>query len=352
MTSGTGFKSSTIDSRDIWYGDISLFHAGKTVPDEFNFDDLPYVEQGHYPVCGAMAVALVAEWHQKHRDAKEIKFSRPHLYVRANEFYNDPEDKQPGSSIRANMVIARNEGLVLDQNLPMPEDVWKENNLWFAKWANVVGSFNRQKRWKFNYFRVIPNPKELADAIFYKGPLVVGVTGHRGWSDGTPRPSRGFDQASHATVITGRKNAEIFYCQDSLRQRGEDDGRREVHYTSIVEAWGMAVAGSFDPASIQEHREQQAPGNAERYGKPQDFKAEQRAKALLTEGIGRYGSAVMWDLYAKNQRLFTNAVAYGGYNVSYFKLGMWRAGDILNHMHAMSKGLPLPFDLNQPRPVK
>jgi len=83
------------------------------------------------------------------------------------------------------------------------------------------------------------------------------------------------------------------------------------------------------------------------YGKPRDFALEQKVAAKLVKEFQKFKNQSVWEAAGKFWNVYTNAVAYGGYSISY---GItWMPGDVINDCYHWRRTGEHIFDFNKLR---
>lgn len=290
--------------------------------------DIPYREQGGFNNCTTMAItnAILGLTGQQFSPLA---------------FHADIEsDPQKGIHIRNAMRHMESVGLVLESHIPYG-DPWRETPQEKMARANKVLKNKQMKRHQFSYIRLDRfNQSEIDTAVLHISPVVVRVPNSQTALTGKPYRESDSKAGYHAVTLIDKIDNDTYRAIDTLRFTGDDDGIRVVHFSQIQEAW--AVVDKFNTKEIRV-------GWTERYGKEENRRKELQANAHIYEGIMRTRREDLMEEYMRNQQMYINAVAYGGYNAHYFKLGKWFAGDVINYMHAKINNRTLPFDLNNPR---
>lgn len=317
-------------------------------PDQVNLDGekqkwkVKYREQGGTGMCAAFAVASAVYA----LTGKEI--SPLALFVEANDTYGNGKSSFGGITYRNILRYLKNYGAILEKHVNFG-DPWKESHEEkYLRARKEIKKLGNVRRYKFKYIKVAHwSPDEMHKVLALKSPILTTVDRFKGWHEGVERPESDPRGGFHAICLYNYANDTDYKAIDSLRFKGDDDGIRDIHLSAIVETFAL----------IPNKEEVVSPEEANRYGKPKDFKAEGVAQAKIQEGISYLGQnrltdaeqESMWQDFARNRQQYINAVAYGDYNVLYIKWGFWQPGDLANYMYAKIKGRALPFDLTKPR---
>jgi hypothetical protein len=166
-------------------------------------------------------------------------------------------------------------------------------------------------------------------------PVVVGIRTYSGWLEGKP-----FDQADkrkyngHAVIIVNKVNNDVYEVLDSGNRKANDNGIRLLHKSNIKEAWGITQQ-AISTSEVEENR----------YGKQKDVIKELQAEQDIWYSLNKMKRKDFMEEYARNQFLYRNAVAYGGYVEKNSLVGIWRPGDITNYIQKKLDHQALPFDL-------
>ena len=317
--------ASELDDRDVKLDEYLYSMAIESEGKEWN---IPYREQGAFGNCTTMAITNAI------LGVTGKQFSPLVFHA---DLQSDP---LKGIDIKHALYHMRYTGLVLESHIPYG-DAWGELPADKMARANKVLKTKQMKRYQFGFISLDRfNQSEIDTAVLHISPVVIRVPNSKTALAGVPYSSIDNGVGYHVLTLIDKIDNHTYKAIDTLRFRGNDDGIRTIHISQIKEAW--AVTEKFNVKKVRV-------GWNERYGKQESRRKELQAQAHIYEGIMRTRREDLMEEYVRNLQMYVNAVAYGGYNAHYFKLGRWYAGDVINYMHAKIKGRELPFDLNNPR---
>ena len=303
---------------------------------------LVYAPQGAYPFCVSFACTTLLEWKRKQQDGVTLKLSQPHLC-----FHSGGSER--GSYFRANLDTLRKKGGISYAGMPMPGNIWERFDGWHARLrAQALGVPFKDTEMILGYVRVQNDPEALKRAILEHGPLLVGVYAGKGYYRGVPARTSSTD--NHAVLLSGwddEGNWEIF---DSLMYVRDDNGVRylDKSYT-FHSAYAITELPRGAKKKVERARAKGFKNCLDHYGKPRNFALEQKVASRLTEEFEKFQNQSVWEAAGKFWTVYVNAVAYGGYSISYKKFGRWQPGDIINDCYHWRRTGQHIFDFNKLR---
>lgn len=337
--SPSGFIANPFDPRDVFEDELGGVVATEPLPERYRTEGLTFEPQGAWPLCVSMSVTKMVEQYLKTKQHIVWDLSQPHLFFNAG-------GSLFGSNFRANLEIAKNKGLITHASFPMPTDLYDLSDFDQMKdRAREPYTFHDAKK-ILGYVRVNPDTESLKRAVMKYGAVMVGVYAGGGyWNPNTKRQG---DTDNHATLLVGwDKDSWILF--DSLQPRGDFDG---YHKVSKEYTFWSAYAVTELPENWREIRDEAReapPNNANRYGKPRDYQAEVEFAAKMVVEFKKFNNQSVFEAAGRFWELYCRAGVYGGYNLSYFKWGMWKPGDLVNDCYHWRRTGEHIFDFDKTR---
>lgn len=339
----TGYIPDSFDPRDVWLDELV---SGDGIPSElplppaFTIENLPYEPQGSYPFCASFAATTMLE-HLLNRDGAKRALSQPHLFYHAG-------GTKVGSTFRNNLDVLRQKGGIPYAKYPMPNPKVGKPEGWFETLAAQASTTPFKAVQKLEgYARVIPDAEHLKRALMTYGPILVGVSTKGGYYDGNA--SRVSSVDNHAVLLVGwtPTHWQIF---DSLwwveKKRGY--GTVNINYT-FNSAYAITELPEDWKEVVEEARAEPFANALNHYGKPRDFEAEERFAVKMLDEFKRFNNQSVLDAAGRFWTVLVNAGVYGQYSLSYYKMGIWYPGDLINFIYHWRRTDGFIFDLNQPR---
>lgn len=340
-----GLLPQPFDPRDLWEDELLGGTAEEALPASYKNPQIGAFEpQGAWPFCVAFSVTGMLEGAIRKAQGIVLQLSQPHLFFNAGGGPN-------GTYFRAALDVAVKKGCISAGAFPMPAQLWDTEAFDGFKRAALAQPFVNPKK-ALGYVRINPTAEAIKRAILKYGQVMVGVVASGGyWNADKLRPA-GRDE-NHATRLFGWDDREgkrgVFYAIDSLQPKANFDG---VHTFSQDYEFFSIYALTELPA---DWKEQQAASRAkyqtalDHYGKPRNLEAEQRASLALLDAFRRLTDKLTLDSAGPLWTVYVNAVAYGGYSVSYRKLLREMPGDIINDAYSRRVNGREVFDFNRLR---
>lgn len=335
-----GYVPDPFDPRDYWLDEIAAGSATSDLPARYKIEDLEFEPQGSFPFCVSFAVTKMVEYAYRGKK-KPFEASQPHLFFRSGG--------QPwGSGFRANLDTAKGYGCIAEEKLPMPSDVWGNSSGIYESLKNKAFSTDFEGSKKIlGYARVSPTEDELKRAIMEHGPVMVGVAASGGYW--TEYQKRSKNEDNHACLLVGwDENGWIMF--DSLQPSSNFNGYHKLDKSyQFFSAYVVTELPKNVENLVETVRSDGFENALNHYGQRRNLEAEQMAAAELLAAFNRFNNQSVKDAAGRFWTVLTNARAYGGYNVSYTKWGMWQPGDLVNFVYQWRRTGEYLFDLNQPR---
>lgn len=338
----TGFIPNPFDARDYWEDEVVLGGAEIEIPQSYKIEGLTFEPQGARPFCVSMTATKMLETaYKKDGFHRGLELSKPHLYYNSGGSY-------VGSWFRATLETARTKGCIKESLAPMPEDITSWNRAIYEKEKRQYTQMGFMAPVKLKgYIRIKPDRDSLRRAIINHGGLMVGVYANGGWwTEGTARKSK---TDNHAVYLVGWTVDGRWIVFDSLQRSTDFDG---YHTVSANYGFHSAYAITELPDNakdlVDEAREPPT-ANEERYGKPRNFEAEVAFAAEMQRQFKAFNNQSVLDASGRFWEMYIRAGVYGGYNLSYRKLGMWKPGDLINDCYFWRRTGKHWFDFNKTR---
>lgn len=338
----TGYIQDTFDEKDVWLDEV-LGESDVALPKSFRIENLHYEKQGSYPFCVSFACTTAAEW----KYGKEGQVLSPaHLFLHAN-------GSERGSTYRNNLNTLVNSGAIPYERYPMPDiEVRKKPKGWLTSMRNEAYriDFEGAKKIK-GYARVVNTPTQLKKALLEHGPVLVGVMARGSYYHGYAK--REHEGSNHAVLLVGWDERDNWIIFDSLRWVAANDG---YGYLDASYTFGNPYVITELPENWREVRDEvrkevQSPYQycLDHYGMPRNLTREQEVADQLVEEFSKFNNQSVWEAAGKFWPVYINAVAYGGYSISYRKWGKWMPGDIINDCYNWRRTGEHIFDFNKER---
>lgn len=340
-----GLIQDTFDPRDVWADEIGLAGAGE-LPEKFLIEGLNYEVQGFYPFCVSFATTTIIESKYRSENSVNIRLSQPHLF-----FHSGGGVK--GSNFRYNLNTALDEkkGCISWVRMPMPNPYTPFPN-WLVELKRDADAipFTDTKRIA-GYVRVNNDVESLKQALLAHGPLLVGVDSKSpGYYTGkASKRKNSIDD--HAVVLAGWNDEDNTFIRfDSLGHANVTDG-----YVAMSQDYPFITAYAITelPEDWREQRDVSRKTGFEiclnHYGKPRDYARELQVAADMVREFQKFNNQSVWEAASKFWTVYINAIAYGGYSLSYKKFGIWQSGDVINDCYNWRRTGKNIFDFNKLR---
>lgn len=340
VTKSPGLLPQPLDPRDLWEDELGGIPE-VTFPKEHRLNGLEFEPQGAWPFCVAFSVTKMVENAITRIKGEQVSLSQPHL------FFNSGGSPR-GSTFRGNLNTAKARGCINYNKFPMPFDIWENDNFGAFREAALAEPFTDAKK-ILGYIRVNPDRNAIKSAILRYGMVMVGVAASGGyWTPATKRPPKKPDD--HAILLVGWDANDNWWAFDSLQPSRDFNGYHTLH--SSYEFLSVYAVTELP----EDWKEKQAETRSEgfehclnHYGQQRDFEKEQKAAQELVEAFNRFNNESVKAAAGKFWTVLCNAVAYGGYSVSYTRFGLWQPGDAVNDIYHWRRTGEHIFDFNKPR---
>ena len=339
-----GWKPDRLDERDLWEDEARLAGGLQgsdlgTLPKKHFVEGLKFENQYIYPYCVPFGITKIAEWLGYQKTGKQIELSEASLFYRGG-------GSRTGASVR-DVLLAAKVGNVLREKLPTPtmgpdrfDELKKEAEIIVPNPNLRIGGF----------IRLNQNPVDLAKALVNYNlilTVVAASTGQYWKNDKLYPPGLTYN---HLNVQKGFDRSERFYAHDSIQRDATFDGTHTF-------AWGYEFLSAYAivdltddwKKTIEEYRKFVFPNCLARYGKTPDYMAEAKAEIELLQWCRKSKDEGIKHTIARNLRVYRNAVAYGGYNVRYWKWGILHDGDTINDAYRYRRDGYHEFDFDRVR---
>lgn len=322
-----GFIPDSFDPKDFWRHE---FYAGEKAdfPKKFVVENLSFKDQGQFPFCGAMACTTAIQQKFKEADGREYEFSQMHMFFHGGG--------QPyGSSIRGNLDVAVNNGVIPYKSLPLPEKINDRFDGWYEtlKKTALNTPFRDAKKIP-GYARVIPTEAKIKTAILEDGGLIVPVAAYGAYftQDGSRRV-KGED--NHLVYLKGW-DENFWYLHDSLSWKTNGERRLSLDY-QFASAYSVLDL----PANAREisdaGRAAVAPNALDHYGQKRNFERETAVANELVIRFKAFKNQSVFDAAGIFWPVYINAIAYGGYSYT----------DVINSCYNWRRTGQQIFDFNR-----
>lgn len=338
-----GLVLDSFDPRDVWEDEV-LSGEDINLPAHYRIDGLQYDYQGVYPFCVSFATTTLIEYlHKINTGGERLQFSQPHLF-----FHSGGSTR--GSSFRSNLNVARKNGVISYSKMPLPEPITELMPDWVNKLRAIADGIPFKDSAKVSgYVRIGNRPDELKKAIMKYGPLLVGVkTKGDYYTNNKHKRYPGAD--NHAVLLVGWETDGSWIIFDSLNYVRKHSGYRELHSTyDFPSAYAITELPRNWRRTRDKERKKGFTHCLNHYGKNRVFRLEQEVALQLAKEFEKFDNQSVWEAAGKFWTVYINAVAYGGYNISYKKWGMWQPGDVINDCYHWRRTGEHIFDFNKER---
>ena len=338
----SGLLPDTFDPKDVWVDELLGGEEEIHIPSEYKIKDLEFEPQGSYPFCVAFSVTKLVEEFLRKKHGVKYTFSQPKLFY-------DAGGSIRGTYFRSGLNVAKQDGCMSYGKAPMPEPIWGNDQFYELQGKYKAIPYKGDEPKILGYARVNGySDIELKEAVLKHGPILIGVAASGGyWSSYTKRAKT---TDNHACILVGwDEHGWIVF--DSLQPRTDFSGYHTLD-KSYTFSSAYAVVEVEDPQwreKVYEKRKEGFEHCLNHYGQPRNFPAEQEAAALLTKEFKKFKNQSVWEAAGKFWTAYVNAVAYGGYNASYMKWGLWQSGDVINDCYHWRRTGQHIFDFNKLR---
>jgi len=333
-----GLLSDSFDPRDIWLDEIL---AGETIsPEKFIIEELPYERQFGFPFCVSFATTTLIEYHYK-KQGDVRAFSQPHLFFSAG-------GTTAGSTFRGNLYTAKERGVIPYTEMPMPKPDFIFLEDWFGNLKDQVARIGFKDSATITGFaHVQPNPEVLKAALLTSGPILVGVSTKGDYYKGNAKRASSID--NHAVLLVGW-NEKSWIIFDSLgwAERTKGYVTLDLAYTFNT-GYVVTELPKKWQKEVEAVRSEPFAHALNHYGKPRDYGAEVKFAGEMLTAFEKFNNKSVLDAAGRFWAVLINAGVYGGYNLSYYKWGMWQPGDIINDVYNWRRTGEHIFDFNKPR---
>lgn len=301
-----GYVPDTVDPRDVYSDEI--VSGETTLPEHFLTNDNKYLRQGAFPFCVAFSICRAAEWLYKIKTGIDVTFSEAHLFFRGG-------GNRDGASVRPLLEYARTKGFVLNEELPMPGDLYDLSSFdWLRARAFAIEPTGDYKIG--GYVRVNPNQNDMARDMMKFHELIVIVAANGGYWLNDKILKAGY-YYNHAARWLGFKTSDYWEGMDSLQRDRAFDGRHTFDWSYTP---GSVFAITDLPADWREQRDaarlKVAPNNANYYGKSRDFSAEVAMAAKMDKAFKSFNNQSVYEAAGKFWNMYVRACVYGEYSVT------------------------------------
>lgn len=310
-----------------------LFSGGDGKPVDWSVYAPKFRYQQSTLMCTAFAGCNLASMLNSRETGQEVLFSPIDLFNRAH------------GGIYGNTIQDTVKAM---QEAVMPESVcpWTFN---IDRWdytilslldayagASVNGKMDQGKQYAVKQATLVSTTANAMQQALAVSPLLAIVNVSKGYFDNPAPPAS--SGSLHAVVITNVADDGKVKIFDSLTNSNSFDG---FHWL----APGFPILYAFGVMDLPNDWENTQKANMQdkfslvlaRYGKPVDWKLEQKATVSLLDA--KQFNPTCASYLVANWQICINAVAYGGYSVQ----------DILNQATSIRRGKGIIFDLNQQR---
>lgn len=340
-TKRPGFIQDPFDERDVWLDEV-LGSDEIALPKSYKIDGLAYEPQGAYPYCVSMATTTAFE----HKRGQEGKIFSP------NHLFHHSGGGLYGSGIRANLNTLVKGGVANYEDCPMPDVTYGTGSGWLdreLKRAQKV-PFNEENKIK-GYARVPNDPMSMRKAMIQHGPLIVGV--YAGGDYYNNYSKRTVDSDNHCVLMNAFTERGDWGGHDSLWWV-KDTGGQFYLDASYTFNWVYVITElpeNWREIRDKSRKEKQEPFEyaLNHYGKPRNYTLEKEVAEQMRIEFSKFNNQSVWEAAGKFWPVYINAIAYGGYSLSYTKWGKWMPGDIINDCYHWRRTGQHIWDLNKPR---
>ena len=335
-----GYVGEPFDPRDVWLDEIL---AGETVvpPQEYRIEGLVYEPQGAWPFCVSFSTTTLLEWKLKNKDGIIKSYSQPHL------FFHSGGGKR-GSFFRSNLDTAKAQGNISYSLDTIPVDIWvypSDTRFETRRQESLKIPFTNPDK-NFGYIRVNNDVNALKQAIMNYGPVLVGVAAKGDyWNDNHKRSS---DTDTHAVLLVGWDSGH-WILFDSLTPRANFYGYHKVDISYPFYSAFVITDLPSNWKEIRDTKRQEFENALNHYGKPRNFALEVEVANRMLQEFKNFKNQSVLEAAGKFWTVYINAVAYGGYNITYTKFGIKRSGDVISDCYFWRRTGQHVFDFNKPR---
>ena len=334
-----GLVQDSFDPRDLWSDEINL-GADVELPESYRVEGLHYEYQGGYPFCVTFAMTTMLEHRIKDTDGSTVRLSQPHPFFHSN-------GNKTGTGFRRALQVARNDGVIHYGRMPMPDNPVATIPNWYNTLRKKALSIPFTDSVKIEGFARVPNDRELLKReIFTNGPVLVGVVAQGSYYQDYAKRLPGYD--NHAVLLVGWEKDGSWIIFDSLGYVSGRQGYRPLHRDyGFPSAYTITGLPDDWKKKVEDERAEGFEHCLNHYGKPRDFALEQKVAAKLVKEFQKFKNQSVWEAAGKFWSVYTNAVAYGGYSISY---GItWMPGDVINDCYHWRRTGEHIFDFNKLR---
>ena len=345
MLKSPGLLHGPTDDNDVWEDMLSGDEKIK-IPSTFRVEGMEYNQQFSSTYCVPFAITTAAEYaFQLFTGGEKHKFSPVHLYHHSG-------GTKKGSYINAVITTALKRGLVSYSKVPMPTPQFMaENKDWWEKdYAKAQAvSFKGAKKIP-GYVRIRPAEMELKKAMLKHGPVMVGVYANalaRYYSGNGKRPKN--KRSNHYIILAGWTE-DKWIIFDSLGWVMSNEGYGTLNLAYNFD--NVRAIREFPKnwkKIVKDSREKEFSHCLNHYGKPRDMAKEIKVAYKIEREFKKFNNQSVYEAYGRFNHVYTNAVAYGGYNASYRKFGRWTAGDVINSCYNWRRTGKHSFDFDKLR---
>lgn len=341
-----GLLGHTFDPKDVYEDellsgvtDVDVEEVIKR-PSYISPQQVKFINQGIWPFCTCMAVTGAVTDNLGLMDDP----------LSPTKLFFDIHGSLKGSNVRDALNMGT-KGLMTLSECPMPEDIWDDST--FAAYRTKVNAIaHKESEAKIDGFAAVRlDSDSLRRAIVKYKEVIIGGYAHKGWF--TPYTTRKGSPDDHVIRLKGW-DMNGWIRQDSITDSAASDGTYTLSKDyNFYFAYVLTDVTPAARAEIYKKRKEGFERCLNHYGKPRDFEAEQAAAMLLVAEFTKFHNQSVWEAAGKFWTVYINAVAYGGYSISYFKgmgpLSQWFPGDVINDCYNWRRTGQHIFDFNLTR---
>lgn len=337
----TGLPAVPIDPRDAWK---DLIVAGE-INEAKDIDHSPKLRkeyQGYKPFCVSYSSTKVYDAIEKKDSSQDA------LALMTNT-------QSWGNYTNQVFIYMAEKGLVKQADFPdISLETWNTiqklgNNIKDEVPADVYAKLIKPK--KLGWMRLDTSKTILSSEVQTKPLLLVIPLGDSfNTKQEVVEPPKNVTYL-HQTVLAGIKHGKGFKIHDSLRgPLGEGEYYLDWNYP-IYSAYELTASMPFDWKETQQANLDKEFGLClNHYGYPRDLSKEQFVAGEMVRAFKAFKNESVYQAAGKFWTVYVNAIAYGGYSLEYYRLGVkWTAGDVINDCYHWRRTGEHLFDFNKLR---
>jgi len=315
---GTGLLDEMPNYNEPWADELGLLGGvelpksfiveGLELPDKYKLDGMEYEYQGATMTCVANAVTTLAEQYLRLKTGEVRKFSQVHLFFNAGGGHL-------GSNIGNNLEVARTQGLVSYEKLPLPENPNSIPDNWFSSTRMEAVKIPFENAYKIpGYVKVKGNWQDMKTAMFlYKRPLLVAVRIEGDYYKNSNFLGSG-GKSNHIVVVAGWDELNRPIIFDTLGYVRRTEGYRTFGAGYEFSMGYIIKTLDEDWKQKRDEARKEFQYCLDHYGKPRREMNEQETAKILQVRFKRFNNQSVYEAAGRFWLVYINAIVYGGYS--------------------------------------